>query len=369
MSEQTINVRLQSLLDQVWKLRPNWQDPEKFHETKSEVVAQLRALIKEANAMPGGIPVVATRAKEALRQLHAEVPEAAPAPTAKNNGQIIEDHQNITESKDREDTEDAGDGEDSVDSPPQGQAEPLPDVATLHAMLAGIEKATLDLQTQVQAQASLPPPQPASPPGEDMETLYRRRHLTTDDGRRTAATLWAHGLTLPDIANCFDYQGPAGTACVRAALILFLLQHHASDEWLITDATITELIRQTLRQDVTKATQAAPGPKAVSAPAPAPAAESPSATYARADLRTVEGRAKVTELWVAGRSMRSIGELFGWSTETGTGEVAIWQAINRFLREDCGLNLTKVRGPKRKRLARKALRQFHSSTTTEVAHD
>ena len=58
--------RLQSLLDQVWTLRPLWENPEKFHECKSEVVAGLKALIAEADTLQRGLPIT-IQARAVLR--------------------------------------------------------------------------------------------------------------------------------------------------------------------------------------------------------------------------------------------------------------------------------------------------------------
>jgi hypothetical protein len=62
--------RLQALLDTAWKLTPNWQDPQKFHETKSELIGDLNALIAEARVVSGALPPKLTeRAQQALRRV------------------------------------------------------------------------------------------------------------------------------------------------------------------------------------------------------------------------------------------------------------------------------------------------------------
>jgi hypothetical protein len=73
----TLAEQLQNVLRDVWRLRPDWQNPEAFHEGKSEIVGRLKALLAQAGAPGAAAPVKLTRrVQRVLSKL--ETPSAAP---------------------------------------------------------------------------------------------------------------------------------------------------------------------------------------------------------------------------------------------------------------------------------------------------
>jgi hypothetical protein len=220
------------------------------------------------------------------------------------------------------------------------------------------------------AQRELERSQKEAEPDKDPPTIYRRRDLTTDRGREAALTLWAHGMTAAQIAKCFDYAEPAGAACVTAAIVLCLAEYSSDGPWNITDPAGREMALMVLdKGGAPRTVTATPVPVTVAAPRQRPAqkrklkrATSPvtvTAAYAPETLKTAEGRAKATELWVDGHTLKHIGFVFGYRV---TATYVVWQAINTFLVRDCKLSVAeaKAKGEQRVKLARAALSQFRS---------
>jgi hypothetical protein len=364
MSAQTVNDRVEGLLSQAYQLRPNWQDPEKFHLQKSEIIDGLKRLLAETKAVPGGIPQVATKVRAALRELQVEVPDngdaTAPAPdhTADTKGPA--DTGTPDEATQQADPPQEG-PPDMPDDPQDTDATTL-DVSGLQARIAEVEQALLELRNLANATAPMPPAPLPAKPLPDPETLYHRRDLATEAGRKVAATLWAHGLDPAEIALVFNFvektRSATGQACVLAAVVVFLHEHCVTDQWSVAEDACKDLARQTLRNPAAGTPAPAPAPPAPTPkPTPAPAV---TAEYSPEHLRTVEGRAKATELWVQGAQLKEIGYRFGYPVNA---TYRIWQSINAFMEKDCGLKAAKIKGEARKQLARKALKQFHDKET------
>jgi hypothetical protein len=394
----TLAGRLQAVLDQVWAIRLDWQDPERFHLARSEAIGSLKALINEAGIAQAGTPAITKKAKAALRLLEAtNVPVVA----------AVE----ITEAID---IAESTSGEAPVPLPAES-ASPLAETPSRHAdlvelersisraaaalttILADIEKLALAARASVASYASalILPPRPApqespvavttlrEPLPVDPETFYRRSFLLTDEGRAIAASLWVDGLSKRDIAECFDYRDSNGPACVSAAIATFLRLHCQSEHWIITGEDGKDAVRQALRSIGFKPGQPLHAPTSITRRSNGHGvgidtpvelvgdrrklaqrcdvgfAPAPQEQLDRAMLNLDTGRALAVELWVNGTIQAEIGTRFGYLRHHGASPIS--QAIAGFLRQYADHGWLNAFGEKRKVFARTALQRFRAA--------
>jgi hypothetical protein len=201
-------------------------------------------------------------------------------------------------------------------------------------------------------------PTPSTEPKDDPVTLYRRLDLTTAAGRKTACMLWVHGMTPQEIAACFHYSGPAAASCVTAAIIQFLAEEFAGAPWSIIDNSSKTLALNILGKDA---------PKLPEVPSSTEGDQPEKGHLQDRTLKTPEGRAAATAMWVEGASQSWIGGQFGYAANFGSGNALVNLAIRQFIEEDCGIPIGRAQGDARKRLARSALKRFRegqAATTT-----
>jgi hypothetical protein len=373
---ETLSERLQTLLDSVWKLRPSWQNPELFHEQKSEVVGQLKGLLAEAKSTPSSTSLqLVERANKTLKMLGVDTgsngaatkPDADPTAPPLSVAVPASRPEQVSEAVAEQAQEPAQ--EPAQEATPEA---PVIALAAEEAPVAAAEAPPVEAAVE-QAEETPEPPAtcaeqpPASPPENDPVTLYRRADLNTEAGRRIAGQLWAGGMSARQIADVFDFAVAAGASCVTAVVTMFLWATLATDDWSIDSADTKRLLRQTLGQTpVTTGTKASRDKSAnlpvrassVARQAPTKTPPPGATPYLMKDLETAEGRARATEMWIGGMPQREIGHSFGIPhPEYATARA--FKAIVTFIERDCGIPAQDAHGEGRKRLARRALKQFH----------
>jgi hypothetical protein len=186
------------------------------------------------------------------------------------------------------------------------------------------------------------------------------------DNRRTAAILWAGGLSAAEIATVIDDDSAAGEAAVRAAVALFLHERDPATPWRIDDPDSYQPVRRAL---LPVTAHAAPTPTPAPAPVPAaiPTTPKPSAPVTRLRtvihpphmLRTDAGRAAAARLWaIDDLPLREVSRRFGTlDVDPKTAAVPAWKAINEYLCRQLGVNRIAESGQARKQLVRRLLLQ------------
>jgi hypothetical protein len=378
---ETLKDRLQDVLDLVWQIRPSLQDPINFHEARSEVVGRLKSLIATVDDT-----TLAARTR-VLPVHRIPIPTPAPAPTPSVTEDIAMNEapadppvadgvvHDVVSADDATviPTPDPAPADTPLLEPvspnTSSPATPSDEFIALHELLVDLERRLLALADTVASQAATPPtpPEPPEPsdPSKDPPTLFRRALLTTEAGQRIAATLWMDGLTVAEIACCFDYRdtpgAPVGSACVAAGIAQFIRANRPDAEWGDTAAARRDLVQQILRPVADRpAPPVAVLPAPASTPASAPAATPQQPTTLRpiGKLNTAKGRAKAAELWVDGHRQRDIGVWFGFSENSAAAQVSL--AVSQFIHEQLTLTQLNVAGEERKALARDALAVWHN---------
>jgi hypothetical protein len=422
MNATVLAERLQAVLDQVWSIRLDWQDPERFHIARGEAVGSLKALITEADQLQNSAPAVTTKAQAALRLLEASAHPAAsalprpvpavstpePEPASSVEGEI-ESAGSVAEPSEAPNAA-------SGVSPPAAkrafetaqaidltllQQSIAGAVAAITHILGDIEKLALAASAAYTTALALPSqivpphvpqaavpvtPTTASPASADPHTFYHRGHLLTEEGRVIAASLWADGVSRNDIARCFDYTDNHGPACVSAAIATFLRVHCPAEAGILAGEAGKEQVRHALRalgcfpgqaaRVVTqKSTSVArkrgnghgsdniksAGPLMVANNTTTAAVDQAPACVkrTRSELGTDGGRAVAAEMWINGVGQKAIGRLFGYEQ---SGEPYVSLAIAGFIKRQCRLVSLNAIGDQRKLLARDALQRYRATT-------
>jgi hypothetical protein len=276
MSSKSTNdfaARLQRLLTQVWTLRPSWEQPEKFHECKSEVVAGLKALIADVGAETS--PTIATRAGAALRLREpVELPTAATEPATEPSAASddVDDASAATDDDAAVPTA-SSPAELTVADLVRSQQTIRETVAAVSAVLVDVEKLALAAQTAVNAYvtalivpwsppalrplngappATIPAAAAAINPAQLREALpmlpqgqHQFRDLRTDTGRAIAVHLWVTGYRQIDIALHFS-GGPGSAPFVSREIGIFVKRMLELRHIIGTDTERKELARQAL---------------------------------------------------------------------------------------------------------------------------
>jgi hypothetical protein len=247
VTSATIAEQLQAVLDDVWRLRPSWERPERFHEGRSEVIGRLKSLIAEVDSPSGPAAALAIQAKTALARLETAQPPpvepsppapvssdpptgdvaSAPAPSAEASPPLMLLPVAVVDD----------DADDELRETRAALRRLGPALTGLlseidkltHAARAAVMAHTLALAVQpapAPAPMPLPPPMltPAQPP--PLPRLRPHRYtpadLRTEAGQAAAVKAWVRGYTQGDISIHFGWHAPYA-AQVSLAIRAFIL--------------------------------------------------------------------------------------------------------------------------------------------------
>jgi hypothetical protein len=276
--------RLQTAHGKVWEIHPNWQDPQKFHEARSELTAFLKSLITELQT---GIRTAVGEATPARRRRDASTAAPAPTPVSELPAPAVTVSANEAErAPESAPAALVNEAELPPESTPTALARKLErpelcheptaaadssesccesvspalgvDLCSLQSAITtaataltgfvaevgelgqALRVATADVKVGLTARSAPPavtqpapaqPPVPTAPPIDTSpEALYCRSDLQTPDGMAMCASLWAANVPRADIARAFGYGDHTGASCVAVAIAQFLQSHCAPAE-------------------------------------------------------------------------------------------------------------------------------------------
>jgi hypothetical protein len=348
LKTDTLADRLQTVLDQVWAIRLDWQDPERFMIARSEAIGSLKALIKEAGHLQDS-PAVTVKAQAALRLL-----QATDGPVRQTETAVIEPTKEpaCASTAPAEKLSPPAEEQTLLPSEPAAVGDPSPPASVSSAV---INQVLCELEHSICSAASAL-----------TRTLADIEKLAL--AARTAVASHAVALTLPVQATT-AVTGISEERC--QALIQQALQASApaaSHKQGNGKASIASPLqkRVVIQRPVRGAGKWLHRPGGVDHGAaingekqasPALTALAPG-RYQRTDLNTDIGRARAGELWLAGYTQQTIGRHFAFERN---GAPPVCLAIGRFVQQHSDV-LRLEEGDRRKPQVREALLRFYAAT-------